>query len=205
MLVKVFDMFTQVDNTLHRANGGLGIGLTLVKNIIEMHEGTVEARSQGHDLGAEFIVRLPLLNQGYSPASDASASKCILPLPQLSILVVDDVNASAKTLALMLRAIGQVPRLCFDGRSAIEAAMQDPPDVIFLDIGMPEMDGYEVARQLRESDQLGDTLFVALTGYGQEEDRARAKEAGFHHHLVKPASMDSLRSLLSSVPTKYLN
>ncbi|HEY9422376.1 MAG TPA: PAS domain S-box protein, partial [Thermoanaerobaculia bacterium] len=203
MLAAVFEMFVQVDQTLDRAHGGLGIGLTLVKNLVELHGGTVEAKSDGPGRGSEFVVRLPALNGDLTqPAAEASsAPHPSLPMPGCRVLVVDDVKPSADTLSMMLAGLGQEIRTAYDGWSALAAAAEFRPDVAFLDIAMPEMDGYEVAKRLRQMSGCGPVL-VALTGYGQEEDRRRALEAGFDHHLVKPASLDALRQLLMTVPAE---
>jgi PAS domain S-box-containing protein len=201
MLPHIFDMFTQVDQTLTRSHGGLGIGLTLVKSLVEMHGGRVEAHSAGPGQGSEFAVRLPLAAgagaragaraEGASPPEGAA-----LP-PRSRVLVVDDVRASADTLVLMLGALGQDALAAYDGLSALAAAQQFRPDVVFSDIAMPGMDGYELARHVRG---LGRRVtLVALTGYGQEEDRLRAAEAGFDHHLVKPATVEALQQVLMSV------
>jgi PAS domain S-box-containing protein len=200
MLEAVFEMFVQVDQTLDRAHGGLGIGLTLVKNLVELHGGTVEAKSDGPGRGSEFVVRLPVLTGDLTqPAAEAkSAPRPSLPLPGCRVLVVDDVKPSADTLSMMLAGLGQEIRIAYDGWSALAVAEEFCPDVAFLDIAMPEMDGYEVAKRLRQISGCRPVL-VALTGYGQEEDRRRALEAGFDHHLVKPASLDALRQLLMTV------
>lgn len=198
MLSRVFDMFTQVDQTLDRAQGGLGIGLTLVKNLVQLHGGSVAARSAGPNQGAEFIVRLPALAAGATtpperprPAAPAA--------PRRRVLVVDDVQASAKTLVMMLKAIGQDVEYRTDGPSAIDAVRLLKPQVVFLDIAMPGMDGYEVARRISQLPESAGLALVALTGYGQEDDRRRALEAGFAHHLVKPASLETLEQLLTAV------
>lgn len=198
MLAQIFDMFTQVDATLERAHGGLGIGLTLVKTIVELHGGHVEAHSDGQGRGSAFIVHLPAL---------ASAPQSIArPTPAAEgergrhrILVVDDVQASAATLALMLEPVARAVFVAFDGPSAIDVARRQRPDVVFLDIAMPGMNGYEVAARLRQEPDLDGLTLIALTGYGQEEDRRRATAAGFDHLMVKPASMEELESLLAMI------
>jgi PAS domain S-box-containing protein len=203
-LPHIFDMFTQGDHTLDRAHGGLGIGLTLVKNLVELHSGTVSAASEGVGHGSEFTIRLPAIATGASqePSSREPAQpRRPAALPPRRVLVVDDVEASAKTLAMMLKAIGHDAESRYDGPSALEAVISMRPDVVFLDVGMPKMDGYEVARRLRQQPGLANLVLVALTGYGQDEDRRQALEAGFNFHLVKPASLDTLEQLLQTVPT----
>ena len=203
MLAQIFEMFEQVDQTLDRSFGGLGLGLTLVKRLVELHGGSVEAYSDGPGSGSEFVVRLPVADHA-APARAESRrpgqANSTNGLPQHRIVVVDDVAASAKTLGMMLESIGQEVHIAQDGPSAIDRVLAVRPDVVFLDIAMPGMNGYEVARQLRGNDQLRSVSLVALTGYGQEEDRRRAIEAGFHHHLTKPASIDQLVRLLLTVP-----
>jgi PAS domain S-box-containing protein len=200
MLESIFDMFTQVDHSLDRAHGGLGIGLTLVRKLVELHGGSVEARSDGSGSGSEFVVHLPL-----APVDHANARALpdgpddLPPLARHQVLVVDDVEASADTLALMLAALGQAPRAVYDGASAIRAIDEHRPRIAFIDIAMPGMDGYEVARRVRATAGRLPVL-VALTGFGQEEDRRRALEAGFDHHLVKPTSVEALHALLAALP-----
>jgi PAS domain S-box-containing protein len=198
MLGKIFDMFTQVDQTLDRAHGGLGIGLTLVKTLVEMHSGNVSAVSEGTGRGSEFIVRLPALaaDAVVDEEDDRTADRKSETLPTRRILVVDDVQASARTLAMMLRSIGQDVQIRLDGSSALEAMVAEQPDVVFMDIAMPGMDGYEVARRARQLAGGQNLTLVALTGYGQEQDRRRAIEAGFDHHIVKPTSIEALEHLL---------
>ena len=198
MLTQIFNLFMQVEQTLDRANGGLGIGLTLVRNLVELHGGKVTAFSDGPGCGSEFVVRLPLLNETLPSATSSitASTEAPQPLPTLRVLVVDDVQASAKTLVLMLRALDQDAEAVFDGRTAIRRMMQEHFDVVFLDIAMPGMDGLEVARELRTHSELNSITLVALTGFGQDEDRRRSMEAGFDNHLVKPTSLDLLREVL---------
>jgi CheY-like chemotaxis protein len=200
MLPQIFEMFQQVDQSLGRAHGGLGIGLTLVKRLVELHGGTVEAHSDGPGKGSEFVIRLPALTaaeDGSDNLQTEGESPSQFNLQRQRILVVDDAQASAESLALLLRAIGQDVSAVHDGRSAFDWAVQHKPDVIFLDIAMPGMDGYEVARRIRGTVGLEKLVLVALTGYGQEEDRRRAREAGFNHHLTKPTSVEALCDVLS--------
>jgi CheY-like chemotaxis protein/two-component sensor histidine kinase len=202
MLSRIFDMFAQVDHTLDRSHGGLGIGLTLVKNLVELHGGTVTAESAGARRGSTFRVTLPLASADVPEPLPASPDEPpeAGPLPSLRMLVVDDMPPSARTLAIMLNGIGQETKIAHDGESALSAVDEFRPDVVLLDIAMPGMDGYEVCRRLRERFENGSRLrplLVALTGYGQEEDRRRAFEAGFDRHLVKPTSLDALKQLLA--------
>jgi PAS domain S-box-containing protein len=197
LLPRVFDLFTQGDRSLARSEGGLGIGLTLVRSLVEMHGGSVEARSEGPGKGSEFVVRLPALR--VSPARTETAdgpSRCQARARR--VLVVDDSPDAADSLALWLKIEGHEVRTAPDGPTALEAAAAFRPEVIFLDIGLPRMDGYEVARRLRGQLGLRDATLIAVTGYGQEEDRRRAEEAGFDAHLVKPADPEALERLLAA-------
>lgn len=199
MLSRIFDAFQQVDQTLDRSHGGLGIGLTLVKNLVDLHGGTVEAQSAGADSGSEFIVTLPLSAETAKiPPRPMASNGLASNLPRRRVLVVDDVAASAKTLAMMLGVLGQDAAVVHDGHAAVEWIAERQPDIAFLDIAMPGMNGYEVARRIRERPAAKEVLLVALTGYGQEEDRKRALEAGFDQHLTKPASIDALRQIISN-------
>ena len=194
LLSQVFDMFMQVDRSTRRSQGGLGIGLTLVKSLVAMHGGSVEARSEGPGLGSEFIVRLPLLEESSLPAE---AARRIAPLPPRRILIVDDSHDGGESLAMLLRVLGAEVALAHTGRHALECLVTFRPDAVLLDIGMPGMDGYEVARRIRANPANRHIQLIALTGWGQDEDRQRSAAAGFDHHLVKPANVDQLRQLLS--------
>lgn len=200
MLPRIFDLFTQVDPTLDRTQGGLGLGLTLVRRLAEMHGGTVSVASDGPGHGSEFTVRLPLLRTEASGADPSVASAALsrtTAKQTLRVLIVDDNQDAAETLAELLQMWGHQVHLAHEGRSAIDAALTFEPDLVLLDIGLPVMDGYEVARRLRN--HAGDRLrLVAVTGYGQETDRRRAQAAGFQHHLVKPVDLEELRSLLAT-------
>ena len=198
-LPKLFDMFMQALPGAGRSRGGLGIGLTLVKNLVEMHGGTVTAHSEGLRQGSEFVIRLPYQEVPAAPSPEPQP----LPLPPppraenrpRRILVVDDNVDAAQSLALLLRLRGHVTRTVFGGREALDAVAQEEPDTVLLDIGMPGMDGYEVARRLRAEYSSALTL-VAITGWGAEQDRQRSKAAGFDHHLTKPVDLTSLERVL---------
>jgi signal transduction histidine kinase len=194
LLSSVFDMFMQVDRSTRRAQGGLGIGLTLVKSLVGMHGGKVEARSDGPGLGSEFIVRLPLIK---ATAAQPEATRQVQPLPARRILIVDDSRDGGESLSVLLRVLGADVSLVHSGRAALQAVESFRPDVVLLDIGMPGMDGYEVARRIRANSVNRGIMLIALTGWGQDEDRQRSAAAGFNHHLVKPADIDQLRQLLS--------
>ncbi|MDI1432455.1 hybrid sensor histidine kinase/response regulator [Polyangium sorediatum] len=200
MLTRVFDLFTQVDRSLARSEGGLGIGLTLVKNIAEMHGGTVEACSEGRGKGSEFIVRLPALPVTDLPSGPRPpAGGC--PAGPRRILVVDDHADVAESLSMLLRIAGHEVHTALDGCAALEAARTFRPEVVLLDIGLPGMNGYEVASVLRRDPAQAETILIALTGYGHEEDRRRAREAGFTAHLVKPVDLATLERVLGSIDT----
>ncbi|WP_437729825.1 ATP-binding protein [Sorangium sp. So ce1335] len=200
MLPRVFDMFTQVVRSIDRAQGGLGIGLTLVRRLVELHGGTVHAESEGPGRGSTFTVRLPLA------AAEEPASRRSSPGPAgrdaaaaLRILVVDDNVDGAESLALLLRMSGHRTRAVHTGPEALTAARELGADVVFLDIGLPGMSGYEVARRLRAEPGVAGFVLVALTGWGTEDDRRRAREAGFDHHLTKPVDAAEVRRLVASV------
>jgi PAS domain S-box-containing protein len=202
LLPHIFDMFTQADQTLSRSRGGLGIGLTLVHSLVEMHHGRVTAHSAGPGLGSEFTVRLPAPAE--PPAehlddepSEPSAADTTPPLARRRILVVDDNRDNANSLGVLLRALGQDVEMAYDGPTALELIRRRRPDLVLLDIGLPGMDGYEVARRCRQDEELRRVMLVAMTGYGKEEDRRRSQEAGFNAHLVKPVNLEDLQVLLT--------
>ena len=196
-LEHVFDMFTQVDTSLERSLTGLGIGLTLVKTLTEMHGGSVEVRSDGIGQGSEFVVRLPIAVETDTPASRPMAAQPVATTP-LRILIVDDNRDSADMLAMLLQFAGHETFAAHDGLAAVEAAATLDPDVILLDIGLPLLNGYEAARRIREQQgQKRRPLLVALTGWGQNEDRRRSEEAGFDAHVVKPVDDAVLGRLLA--------
>jgi PAS domain S-box-containing protein len=199
LLPKVFDLFTQADRTLSRSRGGLGIGLTLVRSLIELHDGLVTAHSRGLGQGSEFVVRLPLAPSfpGIPVQSSAATDPQKTRLPRRRILVVDDKRSNAESLGVLLQGLGQYVLTAFDGQTALDLARQHRPDLILLDIGLPIMDGYEVARRCREEPALERMILVAMTGYGQDSDRQRSQQAGFDAHLVKPVALADLLLLLN--------
>ncbi|QKT02613.1 PAS domain S-box protein [Ectothiorhodospiraceae bacterium 2226] len=199
-LATIFEMFTQVEHSAARTRGGLGIGLSLVRSLVEMHGGHVEAHSPGLGQGSEFVVHLPL------PGDDAGDQEA--PESQTShgplesshrVVVADDNHDAADSLAALLEIMGLQPRVAYDGPGALKACDDYRPAVVLLDIGMPGMDGYEVARRLRANPRMEGVTLIALTGWGQAEDRRRTREAGFDHHLLKPVNLDALREVLEAL------
>lgn len=198
MLPRVFDLFAQDDRSLDRSRGGLGIGLTMVRNLVRLHGGEVDVRSAGLGKGAEFTVRLPVLSPAPTAPPPASHGEARQARP-LRVLVVDDSEDSARSLSRVIRHWGHATMLAHDGPSAIESAASGRFDAILLDIGLPGMDGYRVAESLRARTDVVQPLLIALTGYGQEQDLARSHAAGFDHHLVKPVDLERLKGLLGEV------
>ncbi|UVW27631.1 ATP-binding protein [Massilia sp. H6] len=197
MLPYIFDLFTQAERTPDRSQGGLGIGLALVASLVALHGGRVSAHSAGLGQGSEFVIRLPLLGAvraakalGKPPAAAAASGP-------VRVLVVDDNADAAQMLATLLEAHGHAVSVAYDGSSGYACALRERPDVMLLDIGLPDMDGHELARRLRASSVTAGATLVALTGYGQSEDRERAREAGFDRHLVKPADLSALLAILA--------
>jgi CheY-like chemotaxis protein len=202
MLPHVFDLFTQVDDSLDRSRGGLGIGLTLVRRLAELHGGSVRATSEGLGKGSEFTVRLPASGGPPPVVAPPPARAPGAERPRSRLLVVDDNEDMARVIARLLTASGYDVRVAHDGRTAIEIARSQQPDAVFLDIGLPGMNGYEVAEQLRRDESCRDTLFIAISGYARAEDLRRSAEAGFDHHLVKPIDFDTLSGLLGPSPPR---
>jgi len=195
MLPRVFDLFSQVDRSLDRAAGGLGIGLTLVKSLVTLHNGTVEVSSPGVNRGSEFSVRLPTIAmRDWSRESKPSPSGA--PGPVRRILVVDDNEDAAVTLMMALQIHEHQVQIAHEPQAALELAFASKPEVILLDIGLPGMSGYEVARRLRQDPALDRTIIIAITGYGQDEDRRRSADADIDFHLVKPVDMSVVNELL---------
>jgi CheY-like chemotaxis protein len=206
MLPRIFDMFAQADDSLVYAEGGLGIGLALVQALVEMHDGTVQAFSDGPGQGSEFVVRLPLLSERtVSEAAQSEAARqpsaetmqAQASAPRRRVLMVDDNRDAVTSLGMILELQGHDVRTAYDARGALEAVEAYAPDVVLLDIGLPGGDGYDVARQMRALPTLKHTVLVAVTGYGREEDKRRARAAGFDVHLIKPVEPDLLNELLA--------
>lgn len=199
---KIFEMFGQLEHPMQRGSSGLGIGLTLVKSLVEMHGGTIEVQSDGVGQGSEFVVRLPLaeptsLTEPVSPPTEVTE-----PTASLRVLVADDNAAAAELLSIALSMLGHEVRTARDGLEALSIGAEFLPHVVLMDIGMPNLNGYDAARRMREQAWGQELVLVAVTGWGQEEDKQRAREAGFDHHLVKPVELTDLRRLLSEPRTR---
>jgi CheY-like chemotaxis protein len=200
-LPHVFDMFAQVDRSLDRSQGGLGIGLTLVKRIAEMHGGSVSARSEGLGKGCEFLVRLPIVLEPTRRAVDGPDSQtCDSPIGVCRVLVVDDNRDAALSLEQVLKLMGHDARVAFDGLAGVEAAQTFHPHIILLDIGLPKLNGYEACQRIRMLPLSERPIIVAVTGWGQPRDRERSKEAGFDHYFTKPVDASQMIALLSQTP-----
>jgi signal transduction histidine kinase len=200
MLERIFDLFVQADASPGRARGGLGIGLTLVRRLLELHEGSVTAKSEGLGHGSEFIVRFPAaIAQRPLEGPQGVEEIALTGDPQTRrVLIVDDNVDAADSIAMLLQASGFSVRCVYDGVSVLSVARAYRPGVIVLDIGLPDITGYEVARRLRAQPEFAHTPIVAVTGYGQKNDRERAQEAGIDHHMTKPVDPDALRAVLLS-------
>jgi signal transduction histidine kinase/CheY-like chemotaxis protein len=197
VLPRVFDLFVQADTSLDRAKSGLGIGLALVQKLVALHGGSVTASSPGHGQGSEFVVRLPVSNDEEVTSLDSPAAVQASPT-RLRVLVVDDQRDVADAVAMLLESIGHDAHAVYDGAAALAISRDQRPDIMFVDVGMPGMTGYDLARQVRRDLRLSQIYLVALTGYGREEDRARAVEAGFDVHITKPLDEPRLREVLSN-------
>jgi CheY-like chemotaxis protein len=197
MLPHVFDLFRQAKDASAHAQGGLGIGLALVRSLVEMHGGQVSASSPGRGRGSEFVVRLPALPGTPRSRPETSTQRDPKPGQPVRVLVVDDNRVVTESWAVLLKLWGYEVGLAHDGPAAVAAALTQQPQVVLLDIGLPGMNGYEVAQRLRDQPGLEKPLLVALTGHGHEEDRCRSREAGFDHHLVKPVDPEELHDLLT--------
>ncbi len=199
-LPRIFDMFMQADTSLERSAGGLGIGLTLVKSLVELHGGTVQAFSAGAGQGSEFVVRLPIATEVVAPATAQPRVGEPATTVARRILVVDDNRDAAESLAELLQISGHETRLAHDGVDAVQVAAAFRPDLVLLDIGLPKLNGYDAARRMREQPWGKTMVLVALTGWGQREDRQKSSQAGFDDHIVKPVDHDALMKLLADLP-----
>ena len=202
MLEHIFEPFAQLDRSFEHADGGLGIGLTLAKRLVELHQGRIEARSAGRGKGTEFLIHLP--TTAAAPASRPSAPEQHSDASVVArrVLIADDNHDAAVSLGMLLESMGHETRVVHDGIEALEEAELFRPEIALLDLGMPRLDGYETARRMASRPWSAATLIVAVTGWGQEADRQRAKEAGFHRHLVKPVNLDMLREVMASGGTQ---
>jgi two-component system, sensor histidine kinase len=199
-LADVFNLFMQSADSLARSEGGLGIGLSLARTLTELHGGTIEARSAGIGKGCEFVVQLPLaMTPEYAAAAAAKqASASEAPQSKRRVMIVDDSVDGAESMSVLLEMLGHEVRVVYNGASALSAAPEFKPEVVILDIGLPDLDGYHVARALRSQPETAGALLIALTGYGQESDRQRTRAAGFDHHLVKPASLEDVERVIAT-------
>ena len=206
MLGRVFEMFTQVDRTLEKTTGGLGIGLSLVKGLLEMHGGTIDAKSEGEGMGSEFVVRLPAAASVVAGSDRPSGQTAgAAPSARCRILIVDDNIDSADMLARLLELLGNEVRTANDGEAGVKVAAQFRPDLVLMDIGMPKLNGYEAARRIRDETWGSSMVLVALTGWGQDEDKRKSLEAGFDAHWVKPVDPAALNKLLSGLKTSDIS
>jgi signal transduction histidine kinase/integral membrane sensor domain MASE1/ActR/RegA family two-component response regulator len=199
LLPHVFDLFVQSERSLERSQGGLGIGLTLVRSLVEMHGGSVTAQSEGVGKGSEFIFRLPVLVEQTQAETRGADARPAAALPRRRVLVVDDNVDAAESLAMLLRISGQDVRVAHNGPAALETAAAYHPELVLLDIGLPGMTGYEVAERLRAQAGFDGTVLAAVTGYGQEEDRRRSRAAGIDYHLVKPVELEAVEAILTTL------
>jgi signal transduction histidine kinase/ActR/RegA family two-component response regulator len=202
VLPYIFDLFTQAERTPDRSQGGLGIGLALVKSLVALHGGTVHAHSEGLGQGSEFSICLPCVARTPAPDAGAGAPDAVQDSGNLRVLVVDDNADAAQMLAALLEVQGHAVSVEYDGRGALARAHDEHPDVLLLDIGLPDMDGYELARRLRAQPENAGATLVALTGYGQSQDREEAQLAGFDHYLVKPADLNEVNEVLAQAEAR---
>jgi CheY-like chemotaxis protein len=200
MLGKIFELFVQAEQRIDRPRGGLGVGLSLARSIVEMHGGTIEARSDGLGLGSEFVVKLPLV----TAAIRSAPGKLTARGPRRRIVLVEDQVDSREMLRLLLESLDHIVLDAADGASAVELIERERPDVALIDIGLPTMTGYEVAQKIRARKDLSGITLVALTGYGAPGDIKAAREAGFDAHLIKPAEMSRIQELLATVKADRL-
>ena len=195
----IFEMFGQVESALKRSQGGLGIGLALSKALIEMHDGSIRAYSEGPGRGSEFVLRIPIADIQAAPNPANSKPAAARPMVKYRILIADDLRDNADSLALLLQAMGNEVAVAYGGAEAVRVVESFAPDVVFLDLGMPEVDGYEACRRIRAHAWGRDVVIVALTGWGEKNYRRRTNEAGFDHHIVKPLDTNTLEGLLANL------
>jgi signal transduction histidine kinase/CheY-like chemotaxis protein len=198
MLPRIFDLFSQAERGRARAQGGLGIGLSLARGLVELHGGTLEAKSSGIDRGSEFIVRLPMVGESTleEPRAETDADGRPPRTARRRVLIVDDLKDSADSLAILLRMMGHETHTAYDGEEGVAAAERLKPDAVLLDLGMPKLNGYEACEKIRARPWGRKTLLIAVTGWGQEDDRRRTERAGFDRHLVKPVDPDEVEKIL---------
>jgi CheY-like chemotaxis protein/two-component sensor histidine kinase len=198
MISNIFDMFVQVDGTIERSHGGLGIGLTLAKEIVALHGGSIQAESDGPGCGSTFVIRLPV----HVPLEIDAKAEPVTGASSLKILVVDDNLSSVRTLGWMLEDWGHVVRVATSGEETLSVVAEFSPDVLLLDIGMPGLNGYDLCRRLRGMAETRDCLIIAQTGWGQQSHKEKSLESGFDHHLVKPVDISVLRTILAGKPAR---
>lgn len=201
MLTRVFDMFAQVDRSLEKSQGGLGIGLNIVKRLAEMHDGSIVAESGGHGMGSRFVVRLPVALAVTTDRADDHKTVPKAKPARRRILVVDDNRDGATSLAEMLGIMGNETQTAFDGVEAVAVAEAFKPDVILMDIGMPKLNGYEACHRIREQPWGRNMVIVAQTGWGQDDDKLKSQDAGFDFHLIKPVDPAALEKMLAELQT----
>jgi CheY-like chemotaxis protein len=201
MLGKIFDLFVQAEQRIDRPRGGLGVGLSLAKNIVELHGGTIEARSDGPNMGSEFLIRLPIARDAVMPSA--------APPPQRHhrrrVVLVEDQADAREMMRMLLESLDHIVLDASDGAAGVELIQREKPDAALIDIGLPQMNGYEVAQRIREHAELKHIKLVALTGYGAPADVSAAKSAGFDAHLIKPADLARIQELLEHVPADDLD
>lgn len=198
-LEAIFEMFSQVEAALSRSQGGLGIGLCLAKQLVEMHGGRIEAKSEGHGKGSEFVVRLPIVVERTYARKTSNDAVEAPPATKLRVLVVEDNRDAASSLAMLLKMMGNEVQTAHDGEEGVAAADEFRPNVVLCDIGLPKINGYEVCRLMKQRAWDKNMVLIAITGWGQDDDRRRSKEAGFDHHMVKPVDPGALMNLLAGL------